>query len=207
MGAGAQARAAEERDELQKAVQAEGGNFKLAGWDWRYYAEKVRKTKFDVDEAEIKPYLQLDSVIAAAFDVASKLFGVTLQGAQRPARLSSRRARLRGDGQGRPACRAVPRRLLRPALQALGRLDVGLARPAQARRAEVRPIVVNVMNFAKGAPGEPTLLSIDDARTLFHEFGHGLHGLLSNVTYPTRVGHQRGEAISSSCPRSSTSTG
>ena len=76
---------AEERDQLQEAVQAEGGNFKLAAWDWRYYAEKVRKTQFDVDEAEIKPYLQLDNVIAAAFDVASKLFGVTLQGAHRPA--------------------------------------------------------------------------------------------------------------------------
>ena len=90
--AGARTRAREERDQLQEAVQAEGGNFKLAGWDWRYYAEKVRKTQFDVDEAEVKPYLQLDNVIAAAFDVASKLFGVTLQGAPRPARLSSRRA-------------------------------------------------------------------------------------------------------------------
>ena len=75
----ARKRALEERDDLQKAVQAEGGNFKLAGWDWRYYAEKVRKAKYDVDEAEVKPYLQLDSVIAAAFDVATKLFGVTFK--------------------------------------------------------------------------------------------------------------------------------
>ena len=75
----ARKRAAEERDQLQAAVQAEGGNFKLAGWDWRYYAEKVRKTKFDVDEAEVKPYLQLDNVIAAAFDVATKLFGVSFK--------------------------------------------------------------------------------------------------------------------------------
>ena len=75
----ARKRALEERDLLQKAVLAEGGNFKLAAWDWRYYAEKVRKTRFDVDEAEIKPYLQLDNVIAAAFDVADKLFGVTFK--------------------------------------------------------------------------------------------------------------------------------
>ena len=74
----ARARAGEERDQLQEAVRAEGGNFKLAAWDWRYYAEKVRKAKFDVDDGEIKPYLQLDNVIAAAFDCAAKLFGVTI---------------------------------------------------------------------------------------------------------------------------------
>ena len=111
----------------RRRCSAEGGNFELAPWDWRYYAEKVRKAKFDVDEAEVKPYLQLDNVIAAAFDVATKLFGVDLHRAHRPAGLSSRRARLRGDARGPPR-RPVPRRLLRPALQALGRLDVGLAR-------------------------------------------------------------------------------
>ena len=182
----ARARAAEERDQLQRAVQAEGGNFKLAAWDWRYYAEKVRRTRFDVDDGEIKPYLQLDSVIAAAFDVATRLFGVTF--VERP---------------------DLP--VYHPDVRAFevkrGGKHVGLfladyfARPSKHSGAwmsgwrtqeklagDIRPIVVNVMNFAKGAPGEPTLLSLDDARTLFHEFGHGLHGLLSNVTYPTVSG-------------------
>src|SRR5262249_1800829 len=73
----ARARAAEERVALQEAGRARGGNLQLAAWDWRYYAEKVRKARFDVDDAEIKPYLQLDSIIAAAFDCARRLFGVT----------------------------------------------------------------------------------------------------------------------------------
>jgi peptidyl-dipeptidase Dcp len=183
----ARARALEERAALQDAVLAEGANFKLAAWDWRYYAEKVRKTRFDVDEAEIKPYLQLDNVIAAAFDVAAKLFGLAFA-----------------------ECRDVP--VYHPEVRAFevtrdGR-HVGLflgdyyARPSKRSGAwmsgwrgqkklggkDVRPIVVNVMNFAKGAPGEPTLLSMDDAHTLFHEFGHALHGLLSDVTYPTVAG-------------------
>ena len=187
MGAGAQARALEERDLLQKAVQDEGGNFKLAAWDWRYYAEKVRKARFDVDEAEIKPYLQLDNVIDAAFDVADKLFGVTFKERKDLPGLSSGCARLRGAGQGRPAHRPVLRRLFRAGLQALGRVDVGLARAAQARPRRA-PDHRQRLNFAKGAPGEPSLLSVDDARTLFHEFGHGLHGLLSNVTYPALSG-------------------
>ena len=114
-------------------MRAEGGNFKLAAWDWRYYAEKVRKAKFDVDDGEIKPYLQLDNVIAAAFDVATKLFGVTftertdLPVYHPDVRVFEVQAR-------RPARRPVPRRLLRPAVQALGRLDVGLAQAGEARR-------------------------------------------------------------------------
>ena len=128
-----EARAPEERDDLQEAVQAEGGNFKLAGWDWRYYAEKVRKTKFDVDEAEVKPYLQLDNVIAAAFDVANKLFGVSFkERTDLPVYHPDVRC-FEVTGHGRTPHRPVPGRLLRAALQALGRLDVGLARPAQAR--------------------------------------------------------------------------
>jgi peptidyl-dipeptidase Dcp len=182
----ARARALEERAALQDAVLAEGGNFKLAAWDWRYYAEKVRKSRFDLDEAEIKPYLQLDKIIAAAFDVAGKLFGVTF----------TERTDL-----------PVYHPEVRTFEVTKGGRHVGLflgdyyARPSKRSGAwmsgwrgqkklgkDVRPIVVNVMNFAKGAPGEPTLLSVDDARTLFHEFGHALHGLLSDVTYPTVAG-------------------
>ena len=182
----ARARAGEERDQLQKAVQAEGGNFELAAWDWRYYAEKVRKAKFDVDDGEIKPYLQLDSVIAAAFDVAGKLFGVTFtERTDLPVYHPDVRAfEVKRDGAPR---RPVPRRLLRRPSKHSGAWMSGW-RKQEKLAGDITPIVVNVMNFAKGAPGEPTLLSLDDARTLFHEFGHGLHGLLSNVTYPTVSG-------------------
>ena len=182
----ARARAGEEREELQKAVQAEGGNFELAAWDWRYYAEKVRKARFDVDDGEIKPYLQLDNVIAAAFDVAGRLFGVTfIERKDLPVyhpdvrvfevkRDGAHVGLFLGDYFARPSKHS-------------GAWMSGWRKQEKLRGATT-PIVVNVMNFAKGAAGEPTLLSLDDARTLFHEFGHALHGLLSNVTYPSVSG-------------------
>jgi peptidyl-dipeptidase Dcp len=181
-------RAGEERDELQLAVQADGGNFKLAGWDWRYYAEKVRKAKFDVDEAEIKPYLQLDNVIAAAFDVAHKLFGVTFtERADLPVYHPDVRAFEVRSADGRHIGLFLADYFARPSKRS-GAWMSGWRDQHKLDTQEVRPIVVNVMNFAKVAPGEPALLSIDDARTLFHEFGHGLHGLLSDVTYPAVSG-------------------
>ena len=182
----ARARASEERDQLQRSVQAEGGNFELAPWDWRYYAEKVRKAHFAVDDGEIKPYLQLDNVIAAAFDVAGKLFGLTFTERKDlpvyhpevrvfEVQRSGRRVGLfLGDYFARPSKHS-------------GAWMSGW-RKQQRLAGDITPIVVNVMNFAKGRPGEPTLLSLDDARTLFHEFGHGLHGLLSHVTYPSVSG-------------------
>jgi peptidyl-dipeptidase Dcp len=183
----ARARALAERDALQHAVQAEGANFKLAAWDWRYYAEKVRKARFDVDEAEIKPYLQLENVIAAAFEVANKLFGVTF--AERkglPAYHPEARTFEVRDASGKHIGLFVGDYFARPSKRS-GAWMSGW-RDQHKLDGEVRPIVVNVMNFAKGGKGEPTLLSIDDARTLFHEFGHGLHGLLSDVTYPSVSG-------------------
>jgi peptidyl-dipeptidase Dcp len=183
----ARARALEERSDLQDAVLAEGGNFKLAAWDWRYYAEKVRKARFDIDEAEIKPYLQLDNVIAAAFDVAGRLFGATFtERTDVPVyHPEVRTFEVKRDGGhvglflGDYFARASKRS---------GAWMSGWRSQRKLGGKDVRPIVVNVMNFAKGAPGEPTLLSVDDARTLFHEFGHALHGLLSDVTYPTVAG-------------------
>ena len=182
----ARARAGEERDQLQKAAQAEGGNFKLAAWDWRYYAEKVRKTRYDVDDSEIKPYLQLDSVIAAAFDVAGKLFGVTFtERTDLPVYHPEVRA-FEVKRDGRHVGLFLGDYFARPSKHS-GAWMSGW-RKQEKLAGNITPIVVNVMNFAKGAPDEPTLLSLDDARTLFHEFGHGLHGLLSNVTYPTVSG-------------------
>ncbi len=184
----AKARAQEERDDLQKAVLAEGGNFKVAGSDWRYYAEKVRKSKFDVDEAEVKPYLQLDNVIAAAFDVAHRLFGVSFKERDDlPVYHPEVRCFEVTGADGRHIGLFLADYFARPSKRS-GAWMSGWRDQHKLDAKEVRPIVVNVMNFAKGAPGEPALLSIDDARTLFHEFGHGLHGLLSNVTYPTVSG-------------------
>jgi peptidyl-dipeptidase Dcp len=183
----ARSRALEERDTLQKAAQAEGGNFKLSAWDWRYYAEKVRKAKFNVDEAEIKPYLQLDNVIAAAFAVADRLFGLTFtERKDLPAYHPEVRAFEVTTKDGRPVGLFLGDYFARPSKRS-GAWMSGL-REQQKLAGDIRPIIINVMNFAKGAPGKPALLSMDDARTLFHEFGHGLHGLLSNVTYPALSG-------------------
>ncbi len=184
----AKARAQEERDDLQQAVQAEGGNFTISGCDWRYYAEKVRKAKYDVDEAEVKPYLQLDSVIAAAFDVANRLFGVRFnERKDLPVYHPDVRAFEVTGSDGRHIGLFLGDYFARPSKRS-GAWMSGWRDQHKLDASEVRPIVVNVMNFAKGKPGEPSLLSIDDARTLFHEFGHGLHGLLSNVTYPAVSG-------------------
>ncbi|MFZ0852334.1 MAG: M3 family metallopeptidase [Hyphomicrobiaceae bacterium] len=183
----ARARALEERDALQTTITAAGDNFKLAAWDWRYYAEKVRKAKFEIDAAEIKPYLQLENMIAAAFDVARRLFGITATERKDVALYHpDARAFEIKNAAGRHLGLFVGDYYARPSKRSGAWMSSW--RDQQRLDAEVRPLVVNVMNFAKGAPGEPTLLSFDDARTLFHEFGHALHGLLSNVTYPTLSG-------------------
>jgi peptidyl-dipeptidase Dcp len=183
----ARARALEERDALQTTITAAGDNFKLAAWDWRYYAEKVRKAKFEIDAAEIKPYLQLENMIAAAFDVARRLFGISATERKDVALYhADARAFEIKNAAGRHLGLFIGDYYARPSKRSGAWMSSW--RDQQRLDAEVRPLVVNVMNFAKGAPGEPTLLSFDDARTLFHEFGHALHGLLSNVTYPTLSG-------------------
>jgi peptidyl-dipeptidase Dcp len=184
----AKARAAEERADLDKAVLRDGGNFRVAGWDWRYYAEKVRKAKFDVDEAEVKPYLVLDSVVAAAFDCANRLFGIGFkERTDLPVYHPDVRAWEVLGADGRHIGLFLGDYFARPSKRS-GAWMSGWREAHKLDAEEVRPIVVNVMSFAKGAPGEPALLSLDDARTLFHEFGHALHGLLSNVTYPSVSG-------------------
>jgi len=182
----ARTRAGEERNQLQQCVQAEGSNFELAPWDWRYYAEKVRKAHFAVDDGEIKPFLQLDSVIAAAFDVAGKLFDLTFA-ERKDLPVYHPEVRIFEVKRGeRHVGLFLGDYFARPSKHSGAWMSSW--RKQQRLTGDITPIVVNVMNFAKGRPGEPTLLSLDDARTLFHEFGHGLHGLLSNVTYPSVSG-------------------
>jgi peptidyl-dipeptidase Dcp len=182
------ARAYRERDDLQEAVRAEGGNFAVAGWDWRYYAEKVRKARYDVDEAEVKPYLPLEGVIEAAFDCAGRLFGITFtERKDLPVYNPEARCFEVTGADGRHVGLFIGDYFARPSKRS-GAWMSGWRAQHKLDAEEQRPIVVNVMNFAKGARGEPALLSFDDARTLFHEFGHALHGLLSDVTYPAVSG-------------------
>ena len=182
----ARAKAAAERDALHALIVKEGANFALAPHDWRYYAEKLRKAKFDLDEAEIKPYLQLDKMIEAAFETARKLFGLTFTQVAVPLYHPDARAWEVTDAQGRHIALFIGDYFARSSKHS-GAWMTSL-RDQEKLSGDIRPIVLNVCNFSKPAAGEPALLSFDDARTLFHEFGHGLHGMLSNVTYPLLAG-------------------
>ncbi len=180
-------RAGQEREALQQRARSEGGNFEIAPWDWRYYAEKERKARFDVDEAATRPYLALDSVIAAAFDTAKRLFGLRFKElAGAPRYHPDVRVWDVSDERGGHVGLFLGDYFARPSKRS-GAWMSGL-RSQSNIAGKVRPIIINVMNFAQGEEGAPTLLSLDDARTLFHEFGHGLHGLLSDVTYPSISG-------------------
>ncbi|MBY8916381.1 M3 family metallopeptidase [Nitratireductor sp. L1-7-SE] len=183
----AREKAAEDEKELARLAAREGQNHAIAPWDWRYYAEKRRAERFAFDESALKPYLALENVIAASFDVAHRLFGLTFEELKAvPAwhedvrtfivrnADGSTRGLFMADYFNRPSKRSGA---WMSALQSGYRLGEGKS-----------PIIYNVMNFAKPPKGRPALLSIDEARTLFHEFGHALHGLLSDVTWPSISG-------------------
>lgn len=178
--AAARVRALADRDALQELIAEEGGNFKLAPWDWRYYAEKLRKRRCDLDEAEVKPYLSLDGVIEAALYCAQRLFGLTFKRVEVPVWHPDVRAWEVTAADGSHVGIFFGDYFARPSKRSGGWM--GTLRDQEKLAGDVRPLVLNVMNFNKG---DPTLLSFDDARTLFHEMGHALHGLLSNVTYPS----------------------
>ena len=189
------ARARKEEEALQEIAAGEGGNFKVAPWDWRYLAEKQRKVEFDFDEGELKPYLQLEKMIEAAFYVAGRLFGLSF--AERfDLKLYDPDVRawtvLGHDGA--PVALFIGDYFARPSKRSGAWMSV--FRGQEKLDGPQLPIVVNVMNFAKGGAGEPSLLSAADARTLFHEFGHALHGMLSDVTYPLISGtHVAGDFV------------
>ncbi len=179
----ARARALREADDLQEMIAREGGNFALQPWDWRYYAEKRRKADFDIDESEIKPYLQLDRMIEAAFFTAQSLFGLSFSERKDiPLYHGDCRVWDVTDADGR--CRALFIGDYFARSSKHGGAWMTAFRQQEKLDGEVLPVIVNVMNFSKPAAGEACLLSYDDAHTLFHEFGHALHGLLSDVTYP-----------------------
>ena len=183
----ARTRAARERDALQALASREGSNDNIGPHDWRYYAEKLRAAEYAIDEDELKPYFTLDNMIDAAFYTAERLFGLTFT--EKP-----------GLALHHPDARAFEVR--GPNDRYIG-LFIGdyFARASKHSGAwmstfrdqnkldgDQRPIVLNVMNFSRPSDGRPALLSLGDARTLFHEFGHAMHGMLSDVTYPLVAG-------------------
>jgi peptidyl-dipeptidase Dcp len=183
----ARARALADRDALQGLVAEEGGNFALAPWDWRYYAEKLRQRRANFDDAAIKPYLVLDHMIDAAFDTAHRLFGISFtERKDIPAWHPDVRVWEVKDAAGQHQALFYGDYFARASKRS-GAWMTSL-RDQQKLDGAIAPLIVNVCNFSKGADGQPSLLSPDDARTLFHEFGHALHGMLSDVTYPSLSG-------------------
>jgi peptidyl-dipeptidase Dcp len=188
----ARRKALEEEASLAGLIAEEGKSHPVMPWDWRHYAEKLRERMFDFSEAELKPYLQLEKIIEACFDVAKRLFDITA-------------TEVKGLPVYHPDVRVFEIRDEEGALKALFLGDY-FARSSKRSGAWMSafqsqhklpladgtvgelPIIYNICNFAKPAEGKPALLSLDDARTLFHEFGHALHGMLSNVTYPSVSG-------------------
>ncbi|TIT72262.1 MAG: peptidase M3, partial [Mesorhizobium sp.] len=173
--------------ELERLAAEAGSNEKFAAWDWRFYQEKLRAEKFAFDEAELKPYLQLERVIEACFDVATRLFGITFE-------------EKKGIAAWHPDARAFVVRNADGSERGLFLADY-FARPSKRSGAWMsalksgyklgpgaRPVIYNIMNFAKPSAGEAALLSVDEAKTLFHEFGHALHGMLTDVTWPSVSG-------------------
>ena len=182
----AKAKAANERRHLQEVAQEAGDNAEIAASDWRYYAEKARRAVHDLDESQIRPYLALPNMMAAAFHVAENLFGLRFE-------------EKHGLALHHPDARAFEVRNAKGDHVALFVADY-FARPTKRSGAWMssfrsqnglegkRPIITNVMNFARATEGEPDLIGLDDARTLFHEFGHALHGMLSRTKYPSIAG-------------------
>lgn len=182
-------RAKEEIADMQRIIDQEGGNFKLAPWDWWYYAEKVRQAKYALNEDELKPYFSVDNVRQGAFMVAEKLYGVTFkERTDLPVYHPDVKAFEVFDAEGKHLavfyCDYFPR--------ASKRSGAWMSNFREAYKTadgkDIRPIVYNVGNFTKPTADTPSLLTIDEVETLFHEFGHGLHGMLTRVAYPSISG-------------------
>lgn len=177
----AKSRVIKDASALTEIMQKDGINDVLKPHDWHYYAEKRKQAEHNLNEAELKPYLQLDNMIEAAFDCANRLFGLEFKELQMPLYHDDARVwevTRSGDHVGLFVGDYFARSSKRSGAWC------SRFRPQSAISVPVSPIVVNVCNFSKAKPGSPTLCSFEEARTLFHEFGHALHTLLSNVTYP-----------------------
>lgn len=180
------ARVKEEVADMQALADKEGAGIRIEPWDYRFYAEKVRKAKYDLDSNEVKQYLQLEKLREGMFWAATRLFGYEFAPAagvpvyHPDVRVWSVR---RGG-------KHVGLFYFDPYARAGKRSGAWMSayRSQQRLEGEITPIVSNNSNFVKGAPGAPVLISWDDAITLFHEFGHALHGLSSDVTYPSQAG-------------------
>jgi peptidyl-dipeptidase Dcp len=182
------ARVHEEVADMQALATKEGAKITIEPWDYRYYAEKVRKAKFDLDQNEVKPYLQLEKLREGIFWVSGELFNFNFTPA---ANVPVAHPDIRvWEVTDKTSKKHIGLWYFDPYARAGKRSGAWMNayRTQERVNSEITTIVSNNSNFVKGKPGEPTLISWDDAQTMFHEFGHALHGLNSNVTYPSLSG-------------------
>ena len=176
-------KAKEELADINAEIKKEGGNFKAEGWDWRYYFEKAKKAKFDLDENQVRPYLKLENVRDGAFLLANKLYGITFTPIKEiPLPHPDAQAFECKDKDGTHL--GVLYMDFFPRASKRGGAWCGTYRSQTYKDGKRQgPVVTIVCNFSQPAPGQPALLSADEAETLFHEFGHGLHNLFKDVHY------------------------
>lgn len=183
----ATAKARSEVAEMQKVIDAQKGGFKLAASDWDFYAEQVRKAKYDLDESQIKPYFELDNVLKnGVFYAATELYGITFkERTDIPTYNPDMKVYEVFDQDGTSMALFYTDYYKRDSKSGGAWMDVFVE---QDGLTGAKPVVYNVCNFTKPAPGQPALLSFDDVTTMFHEFGHALHGMFSKVKYPSIAG-------------------
>ncbi len=184
---GATSRAAREAADIQALIDSQKGGFKLQPWDWNFYSEQVRKAKYDLNEAEIKPYFELNDVLQnGVFYAANQLYGITFKERKDiPVYQPDVRVFEVSDSDGKPLALFYCDYFKRDNKNGGAWMDEFVS---QSKLLGTLPVVYNVANFAKPAPGEAALLSFDDVTTMFHEFGHALHGIFANTEYPTLSG-------------------
>lgn len=180
--------AEKERDELQKLIDGEGGKFKLQSWDWWYYAEKLRQAKYALNEEELRPYFVLENVRNGAFEAASKLYGISFKEvSSAPVYQKDVKVFEVSDSDGSYIGVIYLDYFPRPEKRN-GAWMGNFAEQAVYKEKFMHPVVYNVGNFALPTSDAPSLLNLDQVKTLFHEFGHALHGLLSRCNYASISG-------------------
>ena len=184
---GTTAKAHSEAADIQNLIDSQKGGFQLQPWDWEFYSEQVRKAKFDLDESQIKPYFELNNVLEnGVFYAANQLYGITFKERKDiPVYQSDVRVFEVTDADGKPLALWYCDYFKRDNKNGGAWMD---SLVGQSKLLGTLPVVFNVANFAKPAPGEPALLNFRDVTTMFHEFGHALHGMFANTTYPTLSG-------------------
>jgi peptidyl-dipeptidase Dcp len=183
------ARASGEAKDIQALIDAQGGGFKVEPWDWEFYSEQVRKAKYDLNQSEIKPYFELNNVLEnGVFYAAHELYGLTFKERKDlPVYQQDVRVFEVFDADAKPLALWYCDYFKRDNKNGGAWMDVLVG---QSKLLGQLPVVFNVANFDKPAPGQPALLSFDDVTTMFHEFGHGLHGMFANTVYPSLSGTQ-----------------